>query len=79
MDTKLLGISDLRAIYGMGRDLATAITQHRRMPSLRVGRRYKVQRTDIDKLIKWAAKNKIDLWDWARGEIDESPFDEEES
>lgn len=66
---ELLTVNDLRQIYGLGRDLATALI--RLLPHIKVGasgcgERLMVRRQNLDRLLEASSKTKLSLWEIAR-------------
>lgn len=71
----LLANNDLRAEYGLGRDLATRVA--RLLPHVKAGRsgrgeRLLVKRGDFERLIDRAAAERRDLWELAKEHTPES-------
>lgn len=69
MSKTLLSVASLREEYGFGRDLASLLVKL--LPSVRIGHsgrgeRLLVRRTDIERLIEKAIKERRTLWDIAR-------------
>lgn len=71
----LLGNTDIRADYGLGRDLATRLA--RLLPHIKAGRSGRgdivlVKREDLERLLNRAKAERLDLWDLSRTHTPES-------
>lgn len=69
-NSPLLSVSDLKGQYGLGRDLSRQLGT--RLPHVYVGRRrLMVWRDDVERLLRRAAQEGLDLWTLARMDRDD--------